>query len=146
MALYVSVGSRRRRAIIAAIVAALLAFGVGLLIGRQQVPSIDQRVDEVSTSADDIATGIERLDIEYEQVLAGGDTAQGGVLDPLHDLRVDLISTLDDAPWIGTSTRSTLLDQLAEIESEVKAGASLDEVRVSLDEAASGVRAAFTGG
>ena len=146
MALYVSVGTRRRRAIIAVIMAALVAFGLGLLIGRQQVPSVDQRVEDVRTSADDIATGIERLDIEYEQVLAGGDTVQGGVLDPLDDLRLDLINTLDDAPWIGTATRSALLDQLAAVESEVTASASLDQVRASLADAAAAVRSAFAVG
>jgi hypothetical protein len=143
MALYVSVGRRRRRAIVAVVVAALVAFGVGLLIGRQQVPSVDQRVGDVRTSAADIATGIERLDIEYEQVLNGGDTAQGGVIQPLDDLRSMLIGTLDDAPWIATAERSALLDQLAEIESEVGAGAPLDQVRTSLDQAGDAVRAAF---
>ena len=57
----------------------------------------------------DIATGIERLDIEYEQVLTGADTAEGGVVEPLDGLRTDLIETMDDAPWLAPSTRSTLL-------------------------------------
>lgn len=143
MALYVSVGTRRRRAVIAVVVAAVLALGLGLLIGRQQVPSVDQRVDDVRTSASDIATGIERLDIEYEQVLNGSDTAQGGVIEPLGELRNSLIGTLDDAPWIGTAQRSALLDQLAEVESEVNAGAPLEQVRTSLDAAGDAVRSTF---
>jgi hypothetical protein len=64
MALYTSVGTRRRRAIVAIVLAAVIAFGLGWLIGRQQVPSVDQRVDDVRSAAESIATGIERLDIE----------------------------------------------------------------------------------
>jgi hypothetical protein len=143
MAHYVSVGTRRRRAVIAVIAAALIAFGIGWLIGRQQVPSVDERVSDVRAQAVDISTSIERLDIEYEQVLTGGDTVEGGVLEPLDDLRTDLIGTLDDAPWIATSTRSALLDSLAEIESRVTAGASLDDVRAALAQSADQVREAF---
>jgi hypothetical protein len=143
MALYVSVGTRRRRAIVAVVLAAVVAFVLGLLIGRQQVPSIGDRVDDVRETADEIATGIERLDIEYEQVLAGTDTAEAGVLEPLDDLRVSLIGNLDDAPWITPSTRSSLLDGLAAVGSAVDAGQSLDAVRALLGESADAVRSAF---
>ncbi|MGE0137700.1 MAG: hypothetical protein AB7L17_07565 [Ilumatobacteraceae bacterium] len=143
MALYVSLATRRRRAIVAVAVAALVAFGAGLLVGRQQVPSIDDRVGDVRDKAAEIATGIERLDIEYEQVLAGTDTATSGVVEPLDELRVSLIADLDDAPWIATSTRSSLLDSLAAVESAVKAEASLDDVRALLADAADGVRGVF---
>jgi hypothetical protein len=144
MALYTSVGTRRRRAVAAVVLAALVAFGLGWLIGRQQVPSVDQRVDDVRAAATSIATGIERLDIEYEQVLNGGDTAEGGVIEPLDDLRTDLIGTMDDAPWIASATRAALLDSLAAVESAVKAGASLDDVRTALTDAATQVRTAFS--
>jgi hypothetical protein len=143
MALYVSVATRRRRAVVAVAVAAVVAFGLGWLIGRQQVPSVDTRVSEVRTQAAEIATGLERLDIEYEQVLTGGDSAQEGVIDPLDDLRTELIGVLDDAPWIATPTRAELLDSLAAVESSVQASATLDEVRAELGESAAAVRATF---
>lgn len=143
MALYVSVATRRRRAAFAVAVTGLLALGLGVLIGRQQVPSIDQRVADVRTAAADIATGIERLDIEYEQVLIGADTAEGGVIEPLDGLRTDLIQTMDDAPWLAPSTRSTLLDGLAAIDSAVTASAALDEVRAVLGSSAQQIRSAF---
>ena len=76
-------------------------------------------------------------------VLQGTDTAQAGVIEPLDDLRVELIGTLDEAPWVATATRSSLLDSLAAVESEVSALASLEEVRASLDAAGAAVRAAF---
>jgi hypothetical protein len=143
MALYVSVGTRRRRALVAIVVAALVAFGLGWLIGRQQVPSVEQRVTDVRQAAAEIATGIERLDIEYEQVLNGDDTVQGGVIEPLDGLRSDLIATMDDAPWIASATRASLLDSLAAVESAVNATAPLPDVQLTLTEAATQVRTAF---
>jgi hypothetical protein len=76
-------------------------------------------------------------------VLNGGDTAEGGVIEPLDGLRSDLIGAMDDAPWIAAATRATLLDSLAAVESAVTAGASLDDVRASLTDAAAEVRLAF---
>jgi hypothetical protein len=143
MALYTSVATRRRRAVIAVVVASLLAFGVGWLLGRQQVPSVDERVADVRTAASDIATGLERLDIEYEQVLAGEDSVEGGVLEPLDGLRADLIDQLESAPWIVSTTRSELLDSLAEVESVATSEATIDEVRAALADAAESVRTAF---
>lgn len=143
MALYVSAGTRRRRAVVAVVVAAVVAFGIGLIVGRQQVPSVDEQVNRVRSHAADIATGIERLDIEYEQVLAGQDTAQGGVIEPLDDLRRDLQSTLDDAPWIGASTRTALLDALAAIESGATAKVPLADMQALLAEAGTTIRDAF---
>jgi hypothetical protein len=143
MALYVSVGTRRRRALVAIVVAALLAFGLGWLIGRQQVPSVEQRVTDVRQAAAEIATGIERLDIEYEQVLNGDDTVQGGVIETLDGLRSDLIATMDDAPWIASATRAALLDSLAAVESAVNATAPLPDVQLALTDAATQVRTAF---
>lgn len=143
MALYVSAGTRRRRAVVAVVVAAVASFGIGLVVGRQQVPSVDEQVSRVRGHAADIATGIERLDIEYEQVLAGQDTAQGGVIEPLDDIRRDLQSTLDDAPWIGGGTRTELLDSLAAIESGATAEVPLTDMQALLADAGSSIRTAF---
>ena len=146
MALYVSAGTRRRRSVIAVVVSAVLAFALGLLIGRQQVPSVDEQVRSVRTHAADIATGIERLDIEYEQVLAGDDTAEGGVIEPLDDLRRDLQSSLDDAPWIATAVRTELLDSLAAIESGARAEVPLGDMQALLSDAGAKIRVAFGAG
>ena len=143
MALYVSAGTRRRRAVVAVVVAAVAAFCIGLLLGRQQVPSVDEQVSRVRSHAADIATGIERLDIEYEQVLAGQDTAQGGVIEPLDDLRRDLQSTLDDAPWIRGGARTELLDSLAAIESGATSEVPLADMQALLADAGSMIRTAF---
>src|SRR5262245_44615713 len=108
MALYVSRAQRTRRTVILVAAAALVAFGLGWAYGRQQVPSIDDRVAEVRAEATDAATSIERLDIEYEQAVSGGDTVQAGVLEPLDDLRVSLQEEMDRAPWITVAQRAAL--------------------------------------
>ena len=115
MALYVSAGRRFRRTLVIAVgVGDRRASSLGWLIGRQQVPSIDDRVAErPSRTADSAATGLERLDIEYEQVLAGTDDLDTSVLQPLDELRTDLQATMDQAPWLTAATRATLLDALS---------------------------------
>jgi outer membrane murein-binding lipoprotein Lpp len=121
MALYVSQRTRQRNLLIAVVSAAVLAGGLGVVVGRQQVPSISERVSKVSTNANDVATGVERLDIEYEQVLSGGgDTVEAGVLEPLRSLRVQMQRTLDEAPWVSARERRDVIDSFSAIESAAK--------------------------
>lgn len=144
MALYVSAGTRLRRAVIVAVVTGLVALTLGWLIGRQQVSSVDDRVSSVQTDAKDIATGIERLDIEYEQVLAGaGDTVEAGVVEPLDGLRTKLVDTMDRAPWLAAAQRATLLDQLADIEASAKRSVPLADFQALLAAAGGAVRSTF---
>jgi len=136
MALYVSAARRLRRTIVTAAVVGLAALVIGWAVGRQQVPSIDERVTDVQQRAADLATNVERLDIEYEQVVGDGaadgtDTVEEGVIAPLDELRTQLQDLMDDAPWLGTPQRSELLDAVA----EVRAGA-LDGVALTSFEAA----------
>jgi hypothetical protein len=144
MALYVSAGTRRRRAVVTAVVTGVVALALGWLVGRQQVPSIDERVASVHADANDVATGIERLDIEYEQVLTGaGDTVEAGVVAPLAGLREALIDAMDRAPWLAPSQRGALLDQLAEIESAAKRSVPLADLQALLVDAGAAVRSTF---
>jgi hypothetical protein len=146
MALYVSSTARLRRTLVMVVIAALLAFLLGWLYGRQQVPSIESRVTAVQATAADIATGVERLDIEYEQVLAGGDSVDTGVIAPLTELRTSLVGALDDAPWIAQSTRNDLLDSFTSIESAARQSVPLDAFRALLSETGTSVRTAFGAG
>ena len=114
------------------------------------MPSIDDRVASVQDRAGDLATNIERLDIEYEQVVVGGDaeasgtdSVEAGVIAPLDDLRTELQSVMDDAPWLGTTQRSAMLDALAEMRSEALDGVPLDTFVATAATAADLVRATF---
>ena len=141
MALYVSVARRTRRTALIAVAAALVALAVGWAVGRTQVPSIDDRVTEVQAAADQIATNVERLDIEYAQVVSGsGDTITAGVITPLHDARVQLQQTMNRAPWVVSSQRGALLDTFAAVESSARHHDDLATFRARLNEAGAKVR------
>ena len=144
MALYVSVRKRRTRAVIAAVVVGLVALGVGILIGRQQVPSVGDRIAEVQTQADDVATGLERLDVEYAKVLARTDSLDQAVLAPIDQAVARALSTrCDDAPWVTTVQRAAILDALAQTRQSAVAGDPQDTFVGHLQDTAALVRSTF---
>jgi hypothetical protein len=145
MALYISAGRRFRRTLVIALGAAIVALVVGWAIGRQQVPSITARVRAVQQDAERAATALERLGIEYEQVLAGTDDLDTSVLQPLDELRTDLQSTMDQAPWLSAATRATLLDAVSEVRQLAVDGVPLEEFTTSTSEAATLVTQALGG-
>ena len=144
MALYVSASKRFRRVLMIAVGVAIVAFVLGWLIGHQQVPSIDTRVADVREAAENTATGLERLDIEYEQVLDGTDDLDTSVLKPLDDLRSELQDTMDQAPWLTTATaRSHTRRALAEARQAAIDSVPLDDFTAAIDNAAGVVRITF---
>ena len=144
MALDVSAGRRTRRTVIAAVAALVVGLGIGWAVGRQQVPSIQDRVVSVRSSAADVATGIERLDIEYEQAIGGGgDSISAGVLSPLAGDRTQLQTLLDEAPWIVAADRSALLDQLAAVEAGARDKIDLETFRSRANDAGAKIRSVF---
>ena len=107
-----------------------------------QVPSVDERVQDVRTDADRIATDISRLDIEYQQAIAGkGDTVAAGVLTPLRDEQVALQHTMDRAPWLAAARRSAMLDAVVAAEQAAQDRVPLEEFRTRLADTATLIRA-----
>jgi hypothetical protein len=142
MALYVSRAQRARRATIICVAVAVVAGVVGWAIGHGQVPSVDERIQDVRADAARIATDITRLDIEYRQALAGtGDTVTSGVLAPLRDEQTALQHTMDRAPWLTASRRSALLDAVVAAEQAARDRVPLEQFRTRLAEAAKLIRA-----
>jgi hypothetical protein len=140
MALYVSAGRRFRRTLVIAVAAAVVAFAIGWLVGRQQVPSISNRVAEVQQDSEREATGLERLGIEYQQVLAGTDDLDSSILQPLDDVRAELQTTMDRAPWLSNDERAALLDAVSQVRQNAVDSASLDEFTSSASAAATLIR------
>ena len=142
MALYISSGRRMRRTIVATALAAIVGLGLGIAIGRQQVPSIADSALQVQTAASDVSIGVERLDIEYEQTLdaSGSDSVEAGVITPLDELRTRLQTTFDRAPWITSQQRAAVLDDLAEVAAAAKAGVALDTFRAVAQKAGANIR------
>ena len=142
MALYVSEAKRLRRVVVVAATVGVIALVVGWAIGHQQVASIDERVREVQTEGARVASAVERLDIEYEQVLSGnGDSIAHGVIAPLAEVRAILQKTLDRAPWVTTQQRAAILDALAQVDSDANAKVDVDAFRGSLKNASTLIRA-----
>jgi len=140
MALYISAGRRFRRTLVIAVAAAVVAFAIGWLIGHQQVPSIAERVTEVQQDGESQATGLERLSIEYEQVLAGTDDLDSSVLQPLDDLRTELQSTMDRAPWLTSDQRAAMLDAVSQVRQNAVDGVPLESFTASATAAATLIR------
>jgi hypothetical protein len=140
MALYISAGRRFRRTLVIAVAAAVVAFAIGWLIGHQQVPSIAERVNEVQQDGESQATGLERLSIEYEQVLAGTDDLDSSVLQPLDDLRTELQSTMDRAPWLTSDQRADMLDAVSQVRQNAVDGVPLESFTASATAAATLIR------
>ena len=143
MALYVSVGRRRLRAVVAAIVVGVLAFGTGLLIGRQQVASVGDRVRTVQSNADQIATGLDRLDVEYANVVAGTESLAEAVLAPLDETITDAQHALDEAPWLTSQQRAAIVDALAITRASAQANDPADVFDGHLADTATLVRTTF---
>ena len=125
MALYISAGRRRRRIIISAAVALVLGLAVGLLVGRAMVTTPREQADSVVATGRDLATRVDALTIEYEQVIAGrGDSVAKGVTEPLVGIERDLRAVLAKAPWLGAEARTVLLAKLGELRAEAASGMS----------------------
>ena len=140
MALYVSAGRRFRRTVIIAAVASTIALVVGWSIGRQQAPAVIDRVAAVQDQAEEEATGLERLGIEYEQVLGGTDDLDSSVMQPLDAVREDLQDTMDRAPWLTAARRAALLDAVSQVRQAAVDEAPLDEFNAATAAAAALVR------
>jgi hypothetical protein len=143
MALYISAGRRRRRAVAAAVVVGVLAFVAGLLIGRQQVPSVGDRIHSVQADAAQVATGLERLDTEYAKVLAGTDTLAGAVLAPIDSVISTAQRALGDAQWITPQERAAVVDALTQTRASAEAKDPADVFDQHLEDTATLVRTTF---
>ena len=123
MALYISVGRRRRRVIVAAALALVVGLSVGLLIGRRSVTTPSEQVRAVADRGRDLATRVDALTIEFEQAVDGtGDSIAKGVIEPLVGIDRDLRSTLAGAPWLVPATRRDLRAMIAELGTDATSG------------------------
>ncbi|MEO5900292.1 MAG: hypothetical protein ABIR68_09185 [Ilumatobacteraceae bacterium] len=143
MTLYISAGRRRRRAVVAAVAVGVLALVLGLLIGRQQVPSVADRIHSVQNDAGQVATGLERLDTEYAKVVAGTDTLAGAVLAPIDSVISTAQRVLGDAPWITAQERAAIVDALTQTRASAEAMDTASVFDQHLKDTAALVRTTF---
>src|SRR5215211_5563939 len=109
MALYVPPSRRRRRLVLTSVACLAVGIVAGLLIGRATVTTTGERIAEVRTEADDLATRVQALTIEYDQAVTGqGDTVEAGVIDALDAIDRDASRALARAAWLGQDSRSAV--------------------------------------
>lgn len=119
MALYVPEGRRRRRILVASSLALLLGLAVGAAVGRLSAPSIDDRVAEVRSDAQQTTAGL-RVIALHDQ--AG--TGSGGADLVLRRTRAELQTEFDKAPWLSRATRTALLTELDALEARTDSGSA----------------------
>ena len=125
MALYISAGRRRRRALATAAAALVLGLLVGLFVGRAMVTTPAEQARAVAANARDLATRVDALTIEYEQAVGGtGDSVAKGVVEPLAGIEKDLRAALARAPWIGARARTALLGAIDGLRRDATSGMS----------------------
>lgn len=111
MALYIPLSRRRRNAAFMAVATLLAGLVVGLLVGRSTAVTAAEAARDVRAQGDTLGTRLEALTIEYDQAVAGtGDTVQGGVIDALDRVVVDMDGLIADAPWLGQAQAAHLHD------------------------------------
>ena len=122
MALYVPASRRRIHAVVIGVVALVVGLVAGLLVGRASVTTTSERITHVRHEADDLATRVQALTIEYEQAFTGqGDTVQGGVLDALNGIDRDAAAAIGDAPWLTAANRAAVTEALQQLRTSAEA-------------------------
>ena len=144
MALYISARKRRTRAVIVAVVVGLLAFGLGLLVGRQQVPSVGDRISRRPAGR---RRGGHRPGTAGRRVRQGARrhrlTRSGRAGADRPDRCTRAQHALDDAPWITAAQRAAILDALAQTRQSAVAGDPQDMFVAHLQDTAALVRSTF---
>lgn len=122
MAIYISESTRRRRLLAIAGICLIAGVVVGGVIGRATTSGVEDSVHEVRALAEDAATALERLPIEYEQALAGeGGESTDTITEALGRARVTLAAAYDEIDVFGPASRSAT-------------DAALDEVARAIDD------------
>ncbi len=131
MAIYVPPSTRRRRLVL--LVAAGLVVGLllGFVVGRGTAEGIDDAVESVRDQAADAATALQRIPIEYEQALAGGEgESMATIAEAVDAARDQLDAAWDEATWFGPGPRQTLDRYFRELDVAVTDHVELHEFEV----------------
>src|SRR5512134_3173655 len=98
MALYIPAGARRRRLVLFVVLALVVGLGLGDVGGRATSPGL----------ADDVATALLRIPIEYEQAVAGeGGESTETITGAIERARLQLDDAYAEAIWLADDVRDS---------------------------------------
>jgi hypothetical protein len=144
MAVYVSAGQRRRRVVLIAVATLAVGLLVGFAVGVTRTTSVDARVHDVQRDANNLATRLVALDIEYRDALDGGaDDFDTSVSKPLAAIEADTVRLLDRAPWVSGAGRNEVLDAIANVEQLAQSHTPADPFLTALQQASKQVTTTF---
>jgi hypothetical protein len=144
VATYTSPARRRARTVAVGVTCVVLGLVGGVLIGRASVTTTAERITQVRTAGDELATRVQALTIEYEQAVAGqGDTVEGGVLDALDGIRRDAATATAAAPWLSTGERADVDGSLRSVAEAATARVEADAFAARTAAAAAVIRTTF---
>jgi hypothetical protein len=145
MALYVPQSARRRRLVLTIAIGLVVGVLLGFLIGRATSENLDDAVASVESQAEDSATALERIPIEYEQAVAGeGGESTATIAGAVDRARGQLDQAYEAAIWFGADARSAtdaafdrldqaVADQVPQAELEAEIDDAVQEIEVTFD-------------
>jgi hypothetical protein len=141
---YIPLSRRRRNATLVALATLLVGLVAGVLLGRSAAVTASEAAREVRAKGDTLGTRIEALTIEYDQAIAGiGDTVEGGVLDALVLVDIDLDKLIADSPWLGIAQTNALHAATADVRTAAEDRVSTDDFADIASRTATLIRATF---
>jgi hypothetical protein len=144
LAIYVPDSTRRRRVIAIAGACLILGLAVGGVLGRATSSGVDDSVKQVHARAEDAATALERLPIEYEQAVAGsGGESTATITDALRRARATLDAAYGAIDIFGPASRAATDAALDAVTRAAADQVPLAEFEAVIAEAAAAVRATF---
>ena len=134
MAVYVPAGARHRRLVLSVIAALIVGLAVGVVTGRATSPGLADEVADVQELAVDAATAFERIPIEYEQLLAGGEGESTDTVQDAIDAAEDqLKATYSEAIWLGSDAASETDAAVDELTTVFRDGGSAQDFAAAVD-------------
>lgn len=145
MALYVSAGQRRRKVVVAVVVALVLGLVGGFAIGRLSTPSLADQAAEVRRDARQLTARLDALPLEYEQVVQGREqsAAGGGVSDALRGIDADSRTLAGRAVWLSAEQTGSIAAALALVQAGVDGKVPPSEFAARVDQARTTLRGVY---
>ncbi len=124
--------------------ALVVGLGTGVIAGRLLATTPADAARQVRQDGASLAVNVDRLGIEYEELLrSGNDTGDGGITDELDVVQKDVEALFRRAPWLSDSGKLPVQTALNAVRSAVKARVPVAQFQVATDAATVVLRTTF---